>query len=79
LSAGCCDPKADHLIAASIGGSNPAAVKAEANYLTLHVPSLFQPQVDNVIVWKKTLSGPRTSFESLTQNQLNPEFWYFTM
>jgi len=36
------DPKADQLIAASTASSNPAAVKAEANYLTLQQPSLFQ-------------------------------------
>jgi len=74
---GYCDPKADSLIAASTGGSNPEAVKSEANYLTLQVPSLFQPQVDNIIVWKKSISGPPAAFESLTQYQLNPEFWYF--
>ena len=75
---GYCDPQADKLIAASTGGSNPAAVKAEANYITTQVPSLFQPLVDNVIVWKKTISGPPFSFESLTQYQLQPESWYFT-
>ncbi len=75
---GYCDPKADTLIAASTGGTDPNAVKTEANYLTLQVPSLFQPQVDNIVVWKKTISGPPASFESLTQYQLNPENWYFT-
>ena len=76
---GYCDPKADQLIAASTGGSNPEAVKAEADYLTLQQPGLFQPQVDGIIaVWKKTISGPPASFESLTQYFLNPEFWYFT-
>jgi hypothetical protein len=29
-------------------------------------------------VWKKTLSGPPASFETLTQYNLNPEYWYFT-
>ena len=75
---GYCDPQADKLIAASTGGSDPAAVKAEADYLTKQVPSLFQPNVDLIEVWKKTISGPPSSFESLTQYQLNPEFWYFT-
>jgi peptide/nickel transport system substrate-binding protein len=73
-----CDHKADTLIAASTGGSDPAAVKAEADYLTLQQPGLFQPVVDNVMVWKKTISGPPDAFASLTQYQLNPEFWYFT-
>jgi peptide/nickel transport system substrate-binding protein len=73
-----CDKKADQLIAASTGGSDPAAVKAEADYLTLQQPGLFQPLQDNIFVWKKTISGAPASFESLTQYQLNPEFWYFT-
>src|SRR5216683_2318330 len=72
-----CDPQADKLIAASTGGSDPNAVKAEADYLTKQVPSLFQPLVDNIEVWKKTISGPPFSFESLTQYQLQPESWYF--
>jgi peptide/nickel transport system substrate-binding protein len=72
------DPKADALIQASITSSNPAAVTAEASYLTAQQPGLFQPNPDLVMVWKKTLSGPPFSFESLTQYQLNPEYWYFT-
>jgi peptide/nickel transport system substrate-binding protein len=72
------DPKADALIKASTTSDNPAAVKAEAAYLTQQVPSLFQPNNDNIEVWKKSMSGPPESFESLTQYQLNPEFWYFT-
>jgi peptide/nickel transport system substrate-binding protein len=71
-----CDKKADQLIAASTGGTDPAAVKAEADYLTLQQPGLFQPVVDNVVVWKNTISGTPASFSSLTQYQLNPEFWY---
>ncbi len=72
------NPKADALIKASTTSSNPDAVKAEASYLTEQQPSLFQPNVDNIVAWKKTISGQPQSFESLTQYQLNPEFWYFT-
>jgi peptide/nickel transport system substrate-binding protein len=72
------DPKADQLIHNSVTSSNPDAVKAEADYLTIQQPSLFQPEVDNIEVWKKDISGPPAAFESLTQYQLNPEFWYFT-
>jgi len=71
-------PQADKLINASITSSNPAAVTAEASYLTTQQPGLFQPNPDLVQVWKKTLSGAPSSFESLTQYQLNPEYWYFT-
>jgi peptide/nickel transport system substrate-binding protein len=72
------DPHADALIKASTTSSNTAAVKAEASYLTQQQPSLFQPALDNIAVWKKGISGPPADFESLTQYQLNPEFWYFT-
>jgi peptide/nickel transport system substrate-binding protein len=72
------DKKADTLINASVTSNNPAAVKAEAEYLTSQQPSLFEPLVDNVVVWKKTISGNPLAFEMLTQYQLNPEFWYFT-
>jgi hypothetical protein len=34
--------------------------------------------VDNIEVWKTSISGEPQAFESLTQYQLNPEFWYFT-
>jgi len=72
------NPEADKLINASITSSNPSAVTAEASYLTTQQPGLFQANPDLVMVWKKTLSGPPAYFESLTQYQLNPEFWYFT-
>jgi hypothetical protein len=59
-------------------GGNPAAVKAEASFLTENQPGLFQPDVDQVVVWKKDVSGPQASFATLTQLNLNPEYWYFT-
>ncbi len=70
------DPKADSMILASTTSSDPKAVQKEAAYLTQQQPALFQPNVDNIWVWKKTISGQPESFESLTQDQLNPEFWY---
>jgi peptide/nickel transport system substrate-binding protein len=79
---GYCDPQADKYISASTTSSDPNAVKTEASYLTQQQPSLFQPNPDSpnggVVVWKKTISGQPTSFESLSQFQLNPEYWYFT-
>lgn len=71
------DPTADKLIKASTTSSDPSAVKSEASYLTKVQPSLFQPAVDLIEVWKTGISGQPQSFESLTQYQLNPEFWYF--
>jgi peptide/nickel transport system substrate-binding protein len=72
------NPKADALINASVNGGNPAAVKAEAAFLTKDQPGLFQPSADQIWVWKKTISGNPASFGTLTQTYLNPEYWYFT-
>jgi len=72
------DKKADELINASIYGDDPKAVSTEASYITQQLPALFQPLPDSVVAWKKTLSGPKDSFSSLTQYRLFPEFWYFT-
>ncbi len=81
---GYADPQADKLINASITSPNPSAVTAEAQYLTQQQPSLFQPGPDggfgtaSIVVWKKTVSGTPESWESLTQNYWNPEFWFLT-
>jgi peptide/nickel transport system substrate-binding protein len=72
------NPTANSLIEASVNGGNPAAVKAEASFLTQNQPGLFQPDADYVAVWKKDLSGPPASFSNLTQQYLTPEYWYFT-
>jgi len=72
------NPAADKLIAASVASGDPAAVKAEAAFLTADQPGLFQPNNDWVAVWKKNLSGPPDSFADLTQWDLTPEYWYFT-
>jgi peptide/nickel transport system substrate-binding protein len=72
------DPQADTLISASVSGPDPNAVVNEAAYLTTQQPGLFQPNTDNVVAWKKTLSGPQGSFANLTDYFLTPEQWYFT-
>ena len=64
---------ANSLIDASVASGNPAAVKAEASYLTENQPALFLPNADNVAVWKKNLSGAPASFAALTHFYLNPE------
>ena len=72
------NPQADKLINASISGSDPAAVKAEAAFLTTDQPTLFEPNNDRVWVWKNTLSATKPeAWESLTQYYADPEFWYF--
>jgi peptide/nickel transport system substrate-binding protein len=72
------NPTANALIDDSVSGTNPAAVKNEASFLTANQPVLFQPDEDNIWAWKSTLSGPPASFENLTQYFATPEFWYFT-
>lgn len=69
---------ANKLINASVTGGNPAAVKAEASYLTQNQPGLFQPNPDWITVWKTSLSGTPDSFANQTQSVLTPEFWYCT-
>lgn len=68
---------ADALIKASTTSSDADAVKNEASYLTLQQPGLFQPAVDNIEVWEKTISGQPQSLESLAQYDPEPELWYF--
>ena len=72
------DPQADKLINASVTSGSASAVKNEASFLTAQQPSLFQPNPDDIAVWKNTVSGPPAAFESLTQYQLNPEQMYLT-
>jgi peptide/nickel transport system substrate-binding protein len=72
------DPRADQLITASLTSANPVAVRDELAYLTAQQPGLFEPIVDEVFAWRKTLSGPLDSFASLTRYYLTPELWYYT-
>jgi peptide/nickel transport system substrate-binding protein len=45
------NPQADSLINASVAGSDPAAVTAEASYFTMQVPVLWQPVLDYSWAW----------------------------
>jgi peptide/nickel transport system substrate-binding protein len=72
------NPQADRLITASVTSNNPAAVRAEASYLTAQQPSLFQPNFDFIAVWKDNVSGQPAVFEAMTQYFLNPELMYLT-
>ena len=72
------DPEANTLISNSVNSGNPDAVKAEAAYLTMQQPGLFQPDVDMVEVWKNNISGPQVAFSSLTQYYLQTELMYYT-
>ncbi len=71
-------PQADQLINASITGSDPAAVRAEADFLTKDVPLMFQPNPDYIWAWQNNLSAQTPqAWENLTQYNATPEFWYF--
>jgi peptide/nickel transport system substrate-binding protein len=70
------DPAANALIHNSVFGGNLSAVRAEASYLTTHLPGLFLPNVDNVYAWKTDLRGPAASFATMTQGPINPEMWF---
>jgi peptide/nickel transport system substrate-binding protein len=78
------DATATQLITASITSPNASAVTSEAEYLTTQQPGLFQPNTDggfgtaSIVVWQKKVSGDPKSWESLTQDQWNPEYWFFT-
>ena len=78
------DPTANSLITSSISSPNPSAVTSEASYLTTQQPGLFQPNPDggfgtaSIVLWNKTISGSPQSFEGLTQDIWNPEYWFFT-
>lgn len=73
---GYADPHADALMQASVSSSDPAAVKAESEYLTAQQPGLFQPLEDRIWAWNKTLSGDPAVFQALTQFQLFTEQMY---
>ena len=72
------DAEANKLISASVTGGNPNAVKAEASYLTEQQPSLFQPNIDFIIVWKDNVSGQPAAIQAMTQYYLNTELMYLT-
>lgn len=78
------NPEANILIKDSVTSPNASAVTNEAAYLTKEQPGLFQPNPDggfgtaSIVVWSKSLSGTPQSFETLTQDQWTPEYWFFT-
>jgi peptide/nickel transport system substrate-binding protein len=73
------NPQADALISASVTGSDPAAVTAEASFFTQQVPVLWQPVLDYTWAWKTNISSTDpTAFENLTQYDNTPQFWYLT-
>jgi peptide/nickel transport system substrate-binding protein len=72
------NPKADALIKASVVESDPAAAKAEIEFLTTDQPALFTPSRSAVIAWTNKLAGPPNSFASYVTGQTQPQYWWFT-
>jgi peptide/nickel transport system substrate-binding protein len=71
-------PVIDQDITNSADSTNSQAVKKELSDITHYQPGLFQPIEDEIYAIKKNLSGPSQYFESLSQEQPQPEYWYFT-
>lgn len=69
-------PEANAKILASISGSNPNAVTAEASYLTSNQPALFMPNPDVLTAVKNTIGGTTDSFLNTTQDTFTPQYWY---
>jgi hypothetical protein len=65
-------------ITASANSLNATALKKELSDVTRLQPGLFQPNADLIYAFKKNLAGPAASFESASQYQYSPEYWYFT-
>lgn len=72
------DSKADRLIKQSVFGADSNALSAEATYLGKDLPALFFPTPNTLLVWKKKLSGPPSSFRLLLNYWYSPEQWYYT-
>jgi peptide/nickel transport system substrate-binding protein len=61
----------------SANSLNNNAVKSELREVAKELPGLFQAEPDLVFAIKNTLSGPPASFESMSQYQPEPNYWYF--
>lgn len=71
------NPTVDQDILNSASSLNTNAVKTELDEVAKELPGLFQIEPDQVFAFKNTLSGPAASFESLSEYQPVPQYWYF--
>jgi peptide/nickel transport system substrate-binding protein len=71
------DRAVDASIQASEYSLDDNAVKAQLGLVTAAQPGLFQPNPDLLFAFKGSLSGPPSSFESASQYQYEPNYWYF--
>ncbi|MCX5166566.1 ABC transporter substrate-binding protein [Streptomyces antibioticus] len=69
--------EADRLINASTFGADPKVLSDEVTLLSKDLPVLFFPTPHTLVVWKKSLSGPPSSFNALLSFLYTPELWSF--
>jgi peptide/nickel transport system substrate-binding protein len=72
------DAAADKLMRASVFGPDPNAVTREAQYLTANPPVLFLPGPAVVYAVSNKVGGDPAGFGALTQQSLQPQYWYLT-
>ncbi len=68
---------ADHLINNSVFGGNASAVKTEAAYLEKDIPVIYFPDSDSLsAVNTKKIGSSANGFLALTQQAVQPQYWY---
>ncbi len=72
------NPTLDALIKADYQSTDPTALTKELTAVTQDLPVLFTAAPDYIYAWKNTLSGPASSFQAMTQFQIEPEEWFLT-
>jgi len=71
------DPTANQLMTASVFGTNPDAVKTEAQYFAKTLPVLFFPDQDYLLAVNSTkVGGASDGWTTMTQQQFFPQYWY---
>jgi peptide/nickel transport system substrate-binding protein len=71
------DPMANNLMNKSVFGTNPDAVKTEADFFSKAVPVLFFPAQDTMEgVNVKKVGGAPDGWTVMTQQQYFPQYWY---
>jgi peptide/nickel transport system substrate-binding protein len=67
---------ASRLIAGSVFGPDPSAVRAEASYLTRNLPVFYMPDEDTLEAVSSRVGGPANAFLTLTQQLFQPQYLY---
>jgi peptide/nickel transport system substrate-binding protein len=71
------DAQANMLMTESVFGTNPDAVKTEAQYFSSNLPVWFMPDQDYLVaVNSKAVGGESDGWTMMTQQQFFPQYWY---